>query len=71
MADLNLDVAETVEPIVEEVKKSVSKQTGFINKIPAYWQIKPTEDGLIECYNSESTESFVGTIEEFNIRLKD
>jgi hypothetical protein len=48
-----------------------AKVTGFENKTPSLWTILPAEDeGKIVATSSSTQESFEGTIEEFNARLK-
>jgi len=59
---------ETEQPQVEEQPKA-NVEGAFIDKVPANWQIKPTEDG-IEAYNANSREKFVGSIAEFNQKLR-
>ena len=58
---------ETEQPQVEEPKVNV--EGAFTDKVPANWQIKPMEDG-VEAYNANSRETFVGSIAEFNQKLR-
>ena len=55
----------------EEVKPHVSVEGAFgaADRIPANWYITPTEDG-IEAFNSTTGNRFVGTISDFNAKLK-
>lgn len=48
------------QPVVEVAHRDVN---------PSQWSILPTEDG-IEATNSSTGESFVGTIAEFNAKLR-
>lgn len=48
------------QPIVEVAHRDVN---------PSQWSIVPTEDG-IEAANNTTGESFVGTIAEFNAKLR-
>jgi hypothetical protein len=50
-------------PVVE------TKIEPFKNRVPAFWSITLVEDG-ITAINSESGETFAGSIEDFNARLK-
>ena len=59
---------ETEQPRVEEQPKA-NVEGAFTDKVPANWQIKPTENG-IEAYNANSRETFVGSIAEFNQKLR-
>jgi len=58
---------EVKQPEVEQPKANV--KCAFTDKVPSNWQIKPTEDG-IEAYNANSRETFVGSIAEFNQKLR-
>lgn len=55
---------------VTEIKKVIP----FEGRIPAFWSVQPAEDAesdnLIEARNSATGETFNGTIDDFNARLK-
>jgi len=57
------------EPLVQEQPKVSNPEGAFQDRVPANWQIKPVEDG-IEAYNANSREKFVGSIAEFNQKLR-
>lgn len=56
-------------PVVEDAPKVSNPEGAFQDRVPANWQIKPVEDG-IEAYNANSREKFVGSIAEFNQKLR-
>lgn len=56
-------------PAVEDAPKISNPEGAFQDRVPANWQIKPVEDG-IEAYNANSREKFVGSIAEFNQKLR-
>lgn len=56
-------------PAVEDAPKVSSSGGAFQDRVPSNWQIKPVEDG-IEAYNANSREKFVGSIAEFNQKLR-
>jgi hypothetical protein len=47
-----------------------AKVTPFEGRTPAYWQLIELEDGTIEGSNDETGETFLGSREEFNARLR-
>jgi hypothetical protein len=62
---------ETESKVAEEVKPHVSVEGAFstADRIPANWNITPTEDG-IEAFNSTTGSRFEGSITDFNAKLK-
>jgi len=56
--------------IPTEANLEVKVSTGFKDKNPSNWIIQPEGD-IIVANNSNSKESFEGTISEFNQRMKD
>lgn len=56
-------------PAVKDAPKASNSEGAFQDRVPANWQIKPVEDG-IEAYNANSREKFVGSIAEFNQKLR-
>lgn len=59
--------SEMITKTQEENLKSV--ESSFKDKTPSNWSIKPTEDG-IEARSNSTGETFVGTIIEFNQKLR-
>lgn len=61
-------------PVVEQpaVVQPVDESVFSVQeRIPSTWDIRPGEgDGVIEARNSTTNRLFVGTIEEFNLKLK-
>jgi hypothetical protein len=57
----------TQEPEVKQ--QSVEGAFTDADRIPANWNINPTEDG-IEAFNSNTGSRFVGTISDFNAKLR-
>lgn len=41
----------------------------FINKVPAFWDIVPTETGVY-CVSNITKETFEGSMEDFNKMIK-
>jgi hypothetical protein len=54
------------EPIIE--KPIV--EDAFSERNPSNWNIVQLEDGSIEASCSNSFETFTGTVEDFNLRLR-
>jgi hypothetical protein len=54
------------EPIIE--KPIV--ENAFSERNPSNWNIVETEDGIIVASCSNSFETFTGTVEDFNLRLR-
>jgi len=74
VATLVIDTPETPEPAVDDnpqVTQHESVEGAFTgnDRIPALWNIMPTEDD-IEATNSTTQNRFVGTIADFNAKLK-
>lgn len=61
--------AEAPPVVVEDAPRVSNSEGAFQDRVPANWQIKPVKDG-IEAYNANSREKFVGSIAEFNQRLR-
>ncbi len=49
--------------------QTVTVSTAFVNRNPSSWFISEEND-IITAKNNDSSEVFVGTIEEFNIKLR-
>ena len=49
--------------------QTVTVSTAFVNRNPSSWFISE-ENNIITAKNNDSSEVFVGTIEEFNIKLR-
>lgn len=65
MTKIKLNVHDAVAVPVEPPKVEVQS---FKQKSPAYWRIIETDIGIIA--NSNLGDSFVGTVEDFNKRLR-
>ncbi len=59
-------MTDIVKPTVPEPPKA--KPERFKNCVPANWNIT-LEDDVVTAFNSQSQESFEGTMAEFNERL--
>lgn len=59
-----------VEMSVEDVVASPAVSNAFLERNPSNWNIVELEDGTIEASCSNSRESFSGSIEDFNLRLR-
>jgi hypothetical protein len=59
-----------VTPPVDNTHKFVEKAKGFKGKIPCFWSITQNEDNTISASNGDTNETFEGTLEEFNARLR-
>lgn len=63
----------TQETVTQEPEQPPVTQTAvegaFKDKTPSNWYIKPTEDG-IEARSNSTGETFVGSIAEFNQKLR-
>jgi hypothetical protein len=67
MANIKLNLSDSTE---KSETVAIEKKTElFKNRIPSNWNITSTKEG-IEAFNSVSSESFKGTIKEFNKRLR-
>jgi hypothetical protein len=68
---MKLTVADkvTVPEVVLMPTSTVTVSTAFVNRNPSSWSISE-ENNIITAKNNDSSEVFVGTIEEFNIKLK-
>ncbi len=72
MTDLKIKkAAEDETAKIEETVKESEKEmlTPFLGRVPCYWQVIKTEDG-ISASNSETNETFEGSLETFNKRLR-
>ena len=72
--DMSGDNAKTnpiVEPAVTTKPSPVSDGSPFKDRVPCNWILQPVEDSdEVEARNLQSGETFMGTREEFNSRLK-
>lgn len=65
----DLEITDTLDVNDQDKHESVEGAFTGSDRIPANWNIQPTEDG-IEAFNSTSGNRFNGTIAEFNAKLK-
>jgi len=65
------EVTNTEDGVNGDQPKHESVEGAFSgsDRIPALWNIAPTEEG-IEAFNSTTQNRFVGTIADFNAKLK-
>ena len=69
MVDINLNMEDGTEvpaPTVEVV----TFNNGFKDKSPSNWNIVQLEDGSITATSSSSLETFSGSIQDFNAKMK-
>jgi len=59
-----------VEMSVEDVVASPAISDAFLERNPSNWNIVELEDGTIGASCSNSRESFSGSVEDFNLRLR-
>lgn len=67
-----METKEIKTPLKIEVPQQNPEQAVavvFMDKVPAHWTIVESEVGVY-CVNSNSRETFTGTLEEFNKLLK-
>jgi hypothetical protein len=69
MVDINLNMEDTAEVPVPTVVV-VNDGDGFKDKSPCNWNITQLEDGSIYATSSNTLETFSGTMEEFNAKMK-
>ena len=63
----------TVEQVDQEIKAAnagLDKPLSVDERVPANWSILPEEDG-IRAFNNVTRRVFIGSIQEFNARLKE
>jgi hypothetical protein len=63
----------TVEQVDQEIKAAnagLNKPFSVDERVPANWSILPEEDG-IRAFNNVTLRVFIGSIQEFNARLKE
>ena len=63
----------TVEQVDQEIKAAnagLNKPFSVDERVPANWSILPEEDG-IRAFNNVTRRVFIGSIQEFNARLKE
>jgi hypothetical protein len=70
MTDLKIKKAQDETEVEKATEKAGEKVlTPFKGQVPCYWQITKTETGIFAT-NSETNESFEGSVESFNERLR-
>ena len=51
-------------------KTPVASKVIFVDTTPAYWVITRTSDTTLTAYNTNSSETFEGTFEDFNAAMR-
>ncbi len=59
-----------LEVSVEDAVAPVMSGDAFLERNPSNWNIVETGDGIIVASCSNSFETFTGTVEDFNLRLR-